>query len=222
MPGPPKKKKDPCSEPACDRLAYAFGICQLHYHRRTRGYDPLHIRILPLRERLERRTLYADDGCWLWEGSHDQHGYGKIEYPTGKKVFVHRVGYELLVGPIPGGLVIDHLCRVHNCWNPAHLEPVTSEENVRRGIGRLHNILKTHCPRGHPYDEKNTYITASGGRACKTCTAVASRDAMRKAADRIETTCLDCGVKLRTPTSKRCRSCAARHHNQLRRATSGG
>jgi hypothetical protein len=83
--------------------------------------------------RLEGRyDVDAETGCWLWRGTKNPHGYGRIMirqrwYPA------HRVYYEHHVGPIPAGLVIDHLCRVHNCVNPGHLEPVTPAENTRRG-----------------------------------------------------------------------------------------
>lgn len=72
------------------------------------------------------------DTCWLWGGRLAPHGYGSIL--VGKRhVRVHRFAYELLVGPIPAGLHIDHLCRVRHCVNPAHLEAVTNTENLRRG-----------------------------------------------------------------------------------------
>ena len=72
------------------------------------------------------------DGCWLWTGSHNGLGYGTIR-SVGRKMYVHRYSYELLVGPIPAGLELDHLCRVPGCVNPDHLEPVTHAENLRRG-----------------------------------------------------------------------------------------
>jgi hypothetical protein len=87
-------------------------------------------------------------------------------------VQAHRFAYELLVGPIPEGLELDHLCRNHACVNPAHLEPVIHVENIRRGDtdaqGRC-NRDKTHCPAGHPLDEANTYHNPHGWRACRTC-----------------------------------------------------
>jgi hypothetical protein len=85
--------------------------------------------------------------------------------------------YELLVGPIPQGFDIDHLCRNRGCVRPDHLEPATRSENLRRGD--LHppaaalQAAKTHCPRGHPYDEINTYWNTNGGRGhsrvCRAC-----------------------------------------------------
>lgn len=76
----------------------------------------------------------------------------------------------MFVGPIPDGLVIDHLCRNPQCVNPMHLEPVTPEENTRRGIGGWNTRAKTHCPQGHPYSGANLYINpTSGARVCRTC-----------------------------------------------------
>ncbi len=71
-------------------------------------------------------------GCWLWIGSTNTRGYGRI-YVNGKTRPAHRLCYELLRGSIPPGLHLDHLCRVPCCVNPAHLEPVTCAENIRRG-----------------------------------------------------------------------------------------
>ena len=83
---------------------------------------------------------------------------------------LHRAIYEKFVGPIPDGLTIDHLCRNRLCVNPAHLEPVTLAANVLRGESLpAKNARKTHCPKGHPYDETNTHITKQGWRICKAC-----------------------------------------------------
>lgn len=83
----------------------------------------------------------------------------------------HRHAYESLVGPIPGELTIDHLCRVRCCVNPDHLEPVTRGENVRRGeagrvVAAMHRA-KTHCPHGHPYDARS--VEPRGWRRCRSC-----------------------------------------------------
>lgn len=72
----------------------------------------------------------APSGCWLWTGS-TANGYGQARV-GGKTVRAHRASYELLVGPIPEGLTLDHLCHVKNCVRPEHLEPVTAAENTRR------------------------------------------------------------------------------------------
>jgi hypothetical protein len=86
----------------------------------------------------------------------------------------HRFAYESVHGPITPGLVIDHLCRVRLCVNPAHLEPVTPGENSRRGYAwllnrRNHQTVKTHCPAGHAYRGANLYVSPRGDRRCRTC-----------------------------------------------------
>jgi hypothetical protein len=102
-------------------------------------------------------------------------GYGVLSTVDGNR-YAHRLAYELLVGPIPEGLHIDHLCRRPECVNPAHLEPVTNVENIRRGNAGLFQASKTHCKQGHPYDEKNTLIRRSGGRACRECHRIWSNE----------------------------------------------
>lgn len=110
----------------------------------------------------------ADGDCWLWIGAIDGDGYGTCTVRRAK-ARAHRVAYELLVGPIPAGLTIDHLCRVRHCVNPDHLEPVTNRENVQRGA----RLRGSHCKWGHRKDAANTLLqrTASGGirRQCRTC-----------------------------------------------------
>jgi hypothetical protein len=113
------------------------------------------------------------DECWEWQARKDKHGYGVFSLTHSQRVLAHRFAYESKIGPIPAGLTIDHLCRNHPCCNPAHMEPVTIGENVRRGMSAQIEATRrraiTHCPQGHPYDAENTYITPSGARACKTC-----------------------------------------------------
>lgn len=119
------------------------------------------------------------NGCWLWTGSREPKGYGRF-WLNGQQFKAHRAAYELLVGPIPEGLVLDHLCRVRVCVNPAHLEPVTNRENILRGEGRTAvQARRTHCPKGHPYDEANTIVRQRHGRPTRQCRACA-RDRVRR------------------------------------------
>ena len=124
-------------------------------------------------------------GHWLWTASKDAKGYGQFKL-DGNKVRVHRLAYEHWIGPIPEGLQIDHLCRVKHCANPAHLEPVTSGENTRRGLAPLAlaamRSARTHCKRGHEFTPDNTYIAKAGssqGRGCRTCKRDSDREAAR-------------------------------------------
>lgn len=118
----------------------------------------------------------AAEECWPWLGM-TRRGYGRFYVAKGALRSAHRISYELLVGPIPEGLELDHLCRNHSCVNPAHLEPVTHRENVLRGEGLAAKCaVKTHCSKGHPYDEANTYIEPKGKkRHCRVCVAAATR-----------------------------------------------
>lgn len=108
------------------------------------------------------------DGCWPWIGYRNAGGYGRFHW--GRTQQVHRIAYELLVGPIPDGLDLDHLCRNRGCVNPAHLEPVTNRENILRGQTLpASEIMRTECPYGHPYTPENTYTNPRGQRHCRTC-----------------------------------------------------
>ena len=120
----------------------------------------------------------ATGDCWLWCGSLKGNGYGEVSV-DGVRSGVHRVVYEALVGPIPEGLQIDHLCRVRHCVNPDHLEPVTPGENIRRGQTGAHERRKTHCPQGHAYSPENTYRRVDGHRHCRTCVLKQQREAYR-------------------------------------------
>jgi hypothetical protein len=109
------------------------------------------------------------EGCWLWMTGKNWGGYGIFSVGE-KRVVAHRFSYELHAGPVPAGMELDHLCRTRHCVNPAHLEPVTKLENVRRGIGGRKNAIKTHCPAGHAYTPENTYFVRKNSRQCKACT----------------------------------------------------
>ena len=107
--------------------------------------------------------------CWNWIGATTGLGYGNLRW-KGRNAKAHRVAYELLVGPIPQGLTIDHLCRNRACVNPAHMESVTMRDNTLRGqTVTAANAKKTHCPNNHPYDLLNTWIAKDGSRHCRAC-----------------------------------------------------
>lgn len=118
--------------------------------------------------------------CWLWAGTKDPRGYGYIYVRRLGKPYhpkqAHRVIYEALVGEIPKGLHIDHLCRVPSCVNPSHLEPVTLRENVLRGVGvSAKNAKKIHCPIGHLLDQISRNKDKEY-RRCSTCHKLAERE----------------------------------------------
>ena len=109
--------------------------------------------------------------CWLWTGARWQNGYGMF-YLDGRQVGAHRTAYRLLVGEIPVGLVIDHLCRIHRCVNVSHLEAVTVLENTRRGVtadvASARHAARTHFSCGCPL-EGNTTTSKQGTRSCTRC-----------------------------------------------------
>ena len=149
---------------------------------------------------IQARIAVEDRGyetpCWVWQKVCNPKGYAKSHFADlGKNKRVHRVSYELYVGPIPEGLTLDHLCRVKSCVNPAHLEPVTALENIRRAVGfsakprrRLGRnvpgrpkgsktdpaLLPTHCKHGHEYTPENTGMDC-GKRRCRECSRANDR-----------------------------------------------
>lgn len=126
--------------------------------------------------------ILVNDDCWIWTGATSGgSGYGRIGVgsrsdSTRRTVGCHRFAYEALVGPIPDGLLLDHLCRNRLCANPGHLEPVSSRENTLRGKTlAAAQVTRTHCPHGHPYSGPNLYQRPCGRRACRTCMRSAGR-----------------------------------------------
>jgi len=100
--------------------------------------------------------------CWEWTAYKQPKGYGRY-----KEGLAHKFAYDRLVGPLPPGLVSDHLCRNRACVDVSHIEPVTNGENIRRGDHQ--HRRKTHCPYGHPYSGSNLRVRSDGARRCITC-----------------------------------------------------
>lgn len=114
------------------------------------------------------------NGCWQWTGAISDTGYGSFSF-GGRVGGAHRAAYQMFRGPIPRGLVLDHLCRNRGCVNPSHLEPVTQRENVIvRGFAPASIVVRTNrCKRGHEFTPENTYRRPdSGHRMCRACCAM--------------------------------------------------
>lgn len=119
------------------------------------------------------------DECVIWPGHINRWGYGN----SGRSGLAHRLIYEAVVGPIPEGLQLDHLCHSNDvgcaggvrcahraCVNPAHLEPVTRAENMARSV----RTKAPSCVNGHEYtDETLSYYGVQ--RNCRICERERSR-----------------------------------------------
>lgn len=127
-------------------------------------------------ERFESKFVVDGKGCHLWQGPLDRDGYGMF-YLRRRNRRAHRVGWYTVKGEIPEGMVVDHLCGVRSCVNPAHLRLQTPRQNAlenSRGIGAV-NARKTHCKEGHPFDR-----FYSGQRVCSKCEAAKAQRLRRK------------------------------------------
>lgn len=180
------KPGPPCMVDGCDSASTKRGYCCRHYTRWLRHGDPtagLTFRVKgPILERLLAKVdkngpipEYAPElgPCWIWTGAvlnkRSSHPYGQLNV-SGRPNLTHRLMYEQMVGPIPDGLELDHLCRVPACCRPSHLEAVTHRENMRRSVGWPGmKARQTHCKRGHLFDEANTRIDKDGNRQCRAC-----------------------------------------------------
>jgi hypothetical protein len=111
--------------------------------------------------------IYQNTACLVWTGSLYKSGYGKLSTGHRGQCYAHRYAWSRVQGPIPDGLVLDHLCRNRRCCNVAHLELVTNAENIRRG--RNLQSKKDYCKRGHPLHGDNVRVEKTGRRTCRTC-----------------------------------------------------
>ena len=135
-----------CTIEGCDKRRFGHGYCNMHYARWRKYGDTSVVnhgkrgKAAPLLDRFNAKWTADADGCWIWNGRLSDDGYGVLDLSWRgggpKSCYAHRAAYELLVGPIPDGLELDHLCFVRSCVNPAHLEAVTHVENLRRAVER--------------------------------------------------------------------------------------
>ena len=151
-----------CSIEGCEGKSHSKNLCDKHYRRALYGITDTTRYERTESERFWEKVDKSGD-CWLWTAYVNASGYGVFGLSSGKLMLAHRYSYTELVGPIPEGLTLDHLCRISLCVRPVHLEPCSSVVNVQRG-----KVLITHCPSGHPYDDANTMVY-SGRRYCRAC-----------------------------------------------------
>lgn len=136
---------------------------------------------IPVMTERQERNFWAkvepSGFCWNWTAHRCKQGYGHFSFGnTGQKLQAHRISYTALVGMIPQGLELDHLCRNTSCVNPDHLEPVTGMENRRRMFSYPSWIVSGkkftgYCKHGHEYTPDNTYTYKDGRTDCRTCKA---------------------------------------------------
>ncbi len=180
-----------CSFPGCDRKARAKGQCDRHCRLRCQGKElhPLKMKRghgTPPRiiyDEIECPNKELEGPCHIFRGHKSQNGYGSVRL-NGKMVPVHRYCWEVKFGPIPEGLVVDHRCRSRACCNPNHLRIVTCKINALEnsvGISAI-NAAKTHCPRGHQFDDGSLKIYRYGPRrVCMVCDKIRNK---RRAAEK--------------------------------------
>lgn len=171
----PERAKQ-CVVSDCGRDAVARGMCHMHWRRKQRTGET---ELPSTEDAFFAKVNESEAGCWEFS-SLNANGYGTWQV-EGRRVLAHRWAFTHLVGPIPDGLGLDHLCRNRACVNPGHLEPVTQRVNTLRGEGpAARNSAKTECLRGHPFTPENTYVTPDGRRMCRTCSAERSARSRRR------------------------------------------
>jgi hypothetical protein len=166
-----------CAVPECAKPRHGRGVCRSHYMQCWRGKFawPVYTSTAPTKaDRFWSKVDRRDDSeCWPWLASFFPNGYGQFGH-----VGAHRASYEINVGPIPAGLVIDHTCGQRYCVNPRHLEPVTQQVNAQRGyVGSVAAVAqrdrsqaRTHCINQHELTTENVYVTPKEGwRQCRAC-----------------------------------------------------
>lgn len=162
-----------CKRKGCEQKIRSSGLCSVHYWRQYEGRGtprtPMQ-RFMDLVQKGRGRSP-----CWVWQGS-SRMGYPAFAVTHRSSPYAHRWYWEQVVGPVPKGMQLDHLCRNKMCVNPKHLEAVTPKVNRQRAA-----VFITECPHGHPYTEENTR-RRNGKRECRTCARL--RDRRRREKER--------------------------------------
>lgn len=176
-----------CDVPNCSRLRVTATLCRLHYRRLQSNGDPLVVQkrganLAGKQDPAKRFWSHVDKdshhGCWVWTAGLHPGGYGNF-WLDGRTINAHRYSWELANGPVPDGLHLDHICRNRACVRPDHLEPVTMQMNILRGVSPAAlNARKTHCIRGHEFTEENTYRQPGNpnSRICRECVRIRQRE----------------------------------------------
>jgi hypothetical protein len=123
----------------------------------------------PAEERFWEKVDARGD-CWEWTGAATPTGYGTFFPTRTAPTRAYRYAWESLIGPIPAGMTLDHLCGNRRCVNPDHLRVATQRENALRGHSpAARNARKTHCNHGHSLSADNLHMTPKGRRECVAC-----------------------------------------------------
>lgn len=206
-----------CSVEGCGGSHEARGWCGKHYDRWRRGKavdaDPPSTEAERFWDKVD---LGAGVGCWRWMANVSKESYGTFWAGDQGTVSAHLWAYRSLIGPVPVGTVLDHLCHTidvdcpggnscehRRCVNPAHLEPVTVVVNLHRSDApAARNALRTHCVRGHELAGENLYVRPNGSRNCRAC---------QRSYERGPATCADCGSAPSNRGTGYCSGCYERH-----------
>jgi hypothetical protein len=167
----------------CGACGFTGGECEYGGTGWLEVGDPSRARPTPVQHRFWGKVDTAGD-CWNWMADRHKRGYGLFHvgrFGGKRRVSVaHRVAWEMLVGPIPSGLVLDHLCRNTSCVNPDHLEPVSQRENVLRGAVTAPRTRRTTCAKGLHSMSDALVDPRTGWRECRPCALASARERYRR------------------------------------------
>jgi hypothetical protein len=184
MPRKNKKPETPCAFPECGRLSTTAGFCHSHYNQKREGRELRPLRLkrkagsppLILYDEVPCPVAGLDGPCHVYSRGKQTDGYGTTTY-NGKLITAHRYLWIKENGPISGNLELDHMCRVRACCNIRHLRLVTHRINMMENSNSpvVGFAARTHCSKGHPFNQENTILTDPARRRCRTCERLRSR-----------------------------------------------